>query len=196
MQIIKSCWSWGSRWIENEVKNNLESLSERVSGLDVDLEVCLVCAGMGVGWGGFGMPTGEMPMALNMQSGRKGGMEVDPGSLTLLEDMTNSLCHLEPSTGHKKIAEMVTAALRRHGWEEDEGGRGRKTQESQLIPPTVFQGEGVGTFLLQVPACTKLLLWAVDLQSRALVAGDSGVELRVQTNHTGPSMGCKQDNSD
>ena len=60
------------------------------------------------------MPKGEMPMALNMQSGSKDGMEVDPGSLTLLEDMTNSLCHLEPSTGQKKIAEMVTAALRRH----------------------------------------------------------------------------------
>ena len=48
----------------------------------------------------------------------------------------------------------------------------------------------MGTFLLQVPACTKLLPWAVDLQSRALVARDSGVELRDQAYHTGPSMGC------
>ena len=75
---------------------------------------------------------------------------------------------------------MVTAAIRRHKREEDGGERGRKTHESQCIPPTVSKGEGVGAFLLQVPACTKLLPWAVDLQSRAWVAGDPGVEFRDQ----------------
>lgn len=69
---------------------------------------------MGLGWGGFGMPREEVPVALTMLSGSRDGMEVDPGSLIFLEDMTNSLCHLEPSTGQKKIAETVTAALRRH----------------------------------------------------------------------------------
>lgn len=96
----------------------------------------------------------------------------------LQEDMTNSLSHLEPSICKKKMLKLVTAAIRRHKGEEDGGERGRKTQESQFIPPTVSKGEGVGAFLLQVPACTKLLPWAVDLQSRAWVAGDPGVEFR------------------
>lgn len=98
----------------------------------------------------------------------------------LQEDMTNSLSHLEPSICKKKMLKLVTAAIRRHKGEEDGGERGRKTQESQFIPPTVSKGEGVGAFLLQVPACTKLLPWAVDLQSRAWVAGDPGVEFRDQ----------------
>lgn len=146
MQIIKSCWSWGNRWIENEVKNNLESLSERVSGLDVELEACLVCAGMGVGWGGFGMPRGEVPMALTMQSGSRGGMEVDPGSLIFLEDMTNSLCHLKPSTGQKKIAEMGNSCLKKPWMRGAWGGRGRKTQESPY-PFNCFQRRRGGNFL-------------------------------------------------
>ena len=140
------------------------------------------------------MPREEVPVALTMLSGSRDGMEVDPGSLIFLEDMTNSLCHLEPSTGQKKIAETVTAALRRHEWEEDEGKEAGRLKKA-LVPSAVFKEE-VGTFLLWVPACTKLLPWAVDVQSRASVAGDSGVELRDQAYHTGPSMGCKQDNSD
>lgn len=95
------------------MKNNLESLSERVSGLDVDLEACLVCEGMGLGWGGFGMPREEVPVALTMQSGSRGGMEVDPGSLIFLEDMTNSFCHLEPSIGQKKIVETDNSCLKK-----------------------------------------------------------------------------------
>lgn len=101
----------------------------------------------------------------------------------LQKDMTNSLSHLEPSICQKKMLKLVTAAIRRHKGEEDGGwggGRGRKTHESQFIPPTVSKGEGVGAFLLQVPACTKLLPWAVDLQSRAWVAGDPGVAFRDQ----------------
>lgn len=149
MQIIKSWWSWENKWAENEVRNNVEFLSDRVSELDIDLEACLVCAcvrdGEGCGW--LWIPTGEVPYSPNHPVWEQGWGESRTQAISFSRRIwPTPFVTWSLQFARRKLLKLVTAATRSSKKEEDgrrESGRLIKANLSLRLFP---KGDRVGAF--------------------------------------------------
>lgn len=87
-----------------------------------------------------------------------------------------------PQFARRKLLKLVTAAKRK----SKKSGKWEKGQEASLKPlhpSSCFQGEkgrGLSCSMLIAPspAWTKLLHWAIDLQSRACIVSDPATDFR------------------